>query len=51
LETKFHALTDALLGADQSQALINACWTTSQTANVRDIVALTRPAISQASPS
>ncbi len=51
LEAKFHGLADPLLGVEQSQALIKACWATGQTASVRDIIALACPAISQASPS
>lgn len=43
LEAKFHGLTDLLLGISQSQALINACWATGQTASVRQLVALTCP--------
>ena len=43
LEAKFHGLSDAVLGADKSSALIAACWKLGDMADVRSLIALARP--------
>ena len=43
LAAKFHALSDPLLGAERSAALIAACWGIAQAADVRGLVALAQP--------
>jgi 2-methylcitrate dehydratase PrpD len=43
LEAKFHGLSDAVLGADKSSALIAACWALGDTADVRSLTKLARP--------
>ncbi|NMM08156.1 MmgE/PrpD family protein [Polaromonas sp.] len=40
LEAKFHGLTDALLGAARSSALIGACWALGDSADVTALAAL-----------
>lgn len=42
LEAKFHGLSDAVLGAQKSSALIAACWKLGDTADVRSLTALAR---------
>ncbi len=41
LETKFHGLTDPVLGLEQSNALMQACWKVGEATNVRGLTALT----------
>ena len=43
LEAKFHGMSDAVLGADKSSALIAACWKLGDTADVRGLTRLARP--------
>jgi len=40
LEAKFHGLSDVLLGAAQTSALISACWAVGGAADVKAIMAL-----------
>ena len=44
LEGKFHGLSDSVLGAQQTSALIAACWNLGNAANVAGIVKLATPA-------
>ena len=41
LEDKFHGMSDAVIGADKTNALLKACWGLGQAANVQALVALT----------
>ena len=43
LEAKFHGMSDAVLGADKSSALIAACWKLGDTADVRSLTKLAQP--------
>jgi hypothetical protein len=43
LESKFHGLSDAVLGAEQTGKLIEACWSIGNAANVQGIIALATP--------
>ena len=43
LEAKFQGMSDALLGADQTRRLINACWGVGLTADLTALVALAAP--------
>jgi hypothetical protein len=43
LETKFHGLSDAVLGADKTSELIAACWKLGDMADVRALTKLARP--------
>ncbi len=43
LESKFHGLSDPILGADQTTALIKACWDVSKTAKLSGLTALATP--------
>jgi 2-methylcitrate dehydratase PrpD len=43
LESKFHGLSDPILGADQTTALIKACWGVSSTAKLSTLTALATP--------
>jgi 2-methylcitrate dehydratase PrpD len=43
LESKFHGLSDAVLGAEQTGKLIEACWAIGNAANVQGIIALATP--------
>ena len=40
LEAKFSGMSDAILGADRTRRLLDACWTLGAAGSVRDIVAL-----------
>jgi 2-methylcitrate dehydratase PrpD len=44
LEGKFHGLSDSILGAQQTSALIAACWDLGNAPNVTGIVRLATPA-------
>jgi len=41
LEAKFHGMSDAVIGADKTNALLKACWNLEQAANVHSLTALT----------
>ena len=43
LESKFHGLTDSVLGKLQTEALITACWGMGQAVNVAEVVKLATP--------
>ena len=43
LESKFHGLSDAILGAGKTDELLAACWALGDAADVRKLVALARP--------
>jgi 2-methylcitrate dehydratase PrpD len=43
LEAKFHGLSDPVLGAAKSSALIKAAWALGDTADVRSLTKLARP--------
>ncbi len=43
LEAKFHGMSDRVLGAEQTGALIQACWALGQSANVATIIAQATP--------
>ena len=43
LEGKFHGLSDPVLGAAQTSALISACWEIGGAADVQSIIALATP--------
>ncbi|HBH36928.1 MAG TPA: 2-methylcitrate dehydratase [Curvibacter sp.] len=43
LETKFHDLSDPVIGQGKTDALIAACWKLAGTADVRTLTALARP--------
>jgi 2-methylcitrate dehydratase PrpD len=43
LESKFHGLSDPILGADTTSALIKACWNLGQATDVRALCALAAP--------
>lgn len=43
LETKFHDLSDPVIGRGKTDALIAACWKLAGTADVRTLTALARP--------
>jgi 2-methylcitrate dehydratase PrpD len=43
LEGKFHGLSDPVLGAAQTSALISACWAVGSAANVQSIIELATP--------
>ena len=43
LAAKFHGLSDAVIGAERSAALIAACWAIAQAADVRGLTGLARP--------
>ena len=45
LEAKFHGLSDPILGAAQTSALIKACWAVGKAANVAALVALAAPRV------
>ncbi len=40
---KFHALSDAVLGETQTQALIDECWSLAKAANLKPLLALCIP--------
>ena len=42
LEAKFHGMSDAVIGADKTNALLKACWDLGLAANVQALVALTQ---------
>ena len=42
LEAKFHGMSDAVIGADKTNALLKACWDLGLAANVLALVALTQ---------
>ena len=42
LEAKFHGMSDAVIGADKTNALLKACWNLGHAANVQALVALTQ---------
>ena len=43
LEAKFHGLSDAVLGADKTAALLQACWALGDAGDVRALTAGARP--------
>jgi 2-methylcitrate dehydratase PrpD len=43
LDAKFHGLSDPVLGAAKTTALIEACWSVSQAGDLRALAALTQP--------
>jgi hypothetical protein len=43
LEAKFHGMSDAVLGADTTNALLQACWKLGDAKDVRQVTALTTP--------
>jgi 2-methylcitrate dehydratase PrpD len=43
LQGKFYGLSDPVLGADRTSALIAACWTLGKASDVRSLTALARP--------
>ena len=43
LEAKFHGMSDAVIGAEKTQALIQACWNLGQASDLRGLAALTHP--------
>jgi 2-methylcitrate dehydratase PrpD len=43
LERKFHGMSDAVIGAERSNALLSACWLLGDAADVRALTALARP--------
>jgi 2-methylcitrate dehydratase PrpD len=43
LEAKFHGLSDAVLGAEKTAALIKACWAVGDAADVRSLTQLVQP--------
>jgi 2-methylcitrate dehydratase PrpD len=44
LETKFHALSDAILGTEATSRLIESCWNTADLKDLRSLTALAVPA-------
>jgi 2-methylcitrate dehydratase PrpD len=44
LEAKFGGMSDAILGADRTRRLLDACWGLGDAADVRALAALARPA-------
>jgi 2-methylcitrate dehydratase PrpD len=44
LEAKFSGMSDAILGADRTRRLLDACWSLGDAADVRALAALARPA-------
>jgi 2-methylcitrate dehydratase PrpD len=40
LEQKFHAMSDVVIGKDQSTALIQACWNLGKASDVRALAKL-----------
>ena len=40
LEAKFHGLSDPVLGADKTSALLKACWSVGQAASLASVIAL-----------
>jgi 2-methylcitrate dehydratase PrpD len=40
LEAKFHGLSDPVLGADKTSALLKACWSVGQAASLAGVIAL-----------
>ncbi len=40
LEAKFHGLSDPVLGADKTSALLKACWSVGQAASLASMIAL-----------
>ena len=43
LEAKFHGMSDPVLGAEKTQALIDACWKMGDALGVAAVVALAKP--------
>jgi 2-methylcitrate dehydratase PrpD len=43
LERKFHGLSDGILGAERTNALLAACWSLGTASDVRALTALARP--------
>ncbi len=43
LEAKFHGLSDPVLGASKTAAILQACWTVGNAADLRTLTALARP--------
>ena len=43
LEAKFHGMSDAVLGADTTNTLLQACWKLGDAKDVRQLTALTTP--------
>jgi hypothetical protein len=43
LEAKFHGMSDAVIGAEKTKALIQACWNLCQASDLRGLAALTHP--------
>ncbi len=44
LEGKFHGMSDEVIGAEKSAALIAACWAIAKAPDIRALTALARPA-------
>jgi len=42
LEAKFHGMSDVVIGADKTNALLKACWGLGQATDVQALVALTQ---------
>jgi hypothetical protein len=43
LEGKFSAMSDPVIGVENTKALMAACWNLGQTPDVRTLTALARP--------
>ena len=43
LEAKFQGMSDAVLGATQTAALVEACWAVGGAGDIRALTALARP--------
>jgi hypothetical protein len=43
LEGKFHGLADAVLGQDQTSALIAQCWALGEASQLRDLALMATP--------
>jgi 2-methylcitrate dehydratase PrpD len=43
LEDKFHSLSDAVLGVEQTNQLIKECWAIGEKQNVQDLVKIAQP--------
>jgi hypothetical protein len=40
LEAKFHGLSDPVLGAEKTSALLKACWSVGQAATLSNVIGL-----------
>jgi hypothetical protein len=43
LERKFHGMSDAVIGAEATDRLLQACWALADATDVRSLTALARP--------